>query len=877
MKRASPAQASGGGGALAIFLILNSAILFMAVWGTLTSFLSGAGLALRAGALLAGLLPFLLLTILCNSVKKLKFLSLLPFLIAMGSAVLLRQDIADGIRLLLHALSEQMELLGYAGWYALPADAAAWENAGALETALRALFRLFGAAAGYFIFRRSSAAGLLFIELPLFTMTLFCAEAMEVWPFLIVAIACLALYILSSNRTARIVESDVVSDAGSEIAREEQIRAALLPKQRRLSLLSIPLLLAVTVIAAGLLPRQGYERPRSVERLRQTLTQSGMMRSLLDLNDGLQRGRIDRLEDIVLTGDTAIRIRVSEEQRLYLRGYAGAVYTNKGWDMPDKKTYAAYSDAFSPLHPLNLRAALFAMQNGDIAPLTISIARENAGSRSLWLTNGLVSPPSALKGARLPSDAFAELRPLRQLWEYGIEAYPIANTASDVPLGDPNAENRIREGYALATRDALSGLGEDAYAEMYQVGAEDLKTVAAAYTDYVYAVYTVLPEDTALAAAALCAQYDLSLAISGDGRHIDVNATCDRLRGVLSRCSFTQTPAAIEKGADFTTCFLNTTREGYCAHFATAAAVLLRSLGIPTRYAEGYLVTSSDYDKERDAEGYLPIEDTHAHAWVEIYDAAALEWIPFEMIPGVSGAASGASGAPEGNESPEPQNGMETPEAEPTPEPTPEAAPAGGEAEASPTPPERTPETDGADGEAEPEETDGGTEPGGETVPPESEPDGGADESHGGEGPSVNAAIWLIPAALLLMALALFCGRYIPLRVRRRRLRKKNMNEAVLYGCDHMYAVLKYLGAEACTAFDTPAGYAQRLHDQFAWLPADVPAPVLQLAEQARFAGYRCTKRDQLLMQRQLRALLSVCAANVPPMRRLILWYRYAI
>ena len=41
--------------------------------------------------------------------------------------------------------------------------------------------------------------------------------------------------------------------------------------------------------------------------------------------------------------------------------------------------------------------------------------------------------------------------------------------------------------------------------------------------------------------------------------------------------------------------------------------VLLRSLGIPARYAEGLIVTQADYDTPRDENGYLTITDQRAH------------------------------------------------------------------------------------------------------------------------------------------------------------------------------------------------------------------------------------------------------------------------
>lgn len=54
------------------------------------------------------------------------------------------------------------------------------------------------------------------------------------------------------------------------------------------------------------------------------------------------------------------------------------------------------------------------------------------------------------------------------------------------------------------------------------------------------------------------------------------------------------TPGSTPVRKDFVSYFLQEQKEGYCAHFASAATLLLRSYGIPARYVEGYAVSVSD-------------------------------------------------------------------------------------------------------------------------------------------------------------------------------------------------------------------------------------------------------------------------------------------
>ncbi len=71
--------------------------------------------------------------------------------------------------------------------------------------------------------------------------------------------------------------------------------------------------------------------------------------------------------------------------------------------------------------------------------------------------------------------------------------------------------------------------------------------------------------------------------------------------------------------------FLFEGKEGYCAHYATSLAVMLRSEGVPARIAEGFLV---DYKDVIDSQSYS-ISSKTAHVWVEAY-MDGFGWIRLE-------------------------------------------------------------------------------------------------------------------------------------------------------------------------------------------------------------------------------------------------------
>lgn len=76
--------------------------------------------------------------------------------------------------------------------------------------------------------------------------------------------------------------------------------------------------------------------------------------------------------------------------------------------------------------------------------------------------------------------------------------------------------------------------------------------------------------------------------------------------------------------------FLFRTRAGYCSHYASAVAVMLRSVGIPARVIGGY--QGGEYQA---AANYWIVHQYDAHAWVEYYSAAT-GWTLFDPTAAIS-------------------------------------------------------------------------------------------------------------------------------------------------------------------------------------------------------------------------------------------------
>jgi protein-glutamine gamma-glutamyltransferase len=90
----------------------------------------------------------------------------------------------------------------------------------------------------------------------------------------------------------------------------------------------------------------------------------------------------------------------------------------------------------------------------------------------------------------------------------------------------------------------------------------------------------------------------------------------------------------VPAGRDPVDWFLFDVKTGYCEQFATAATLMLRSLGIPARLATGY--GPGDYDPVLDQ---AVVRERDAHAWVEVWFANH-GWVPVDPTPGAPGLAA---------------------------------------------------------------------------------------------------------------------------------------------------------------------------------------------------------------------------------------------
>lgn len=135
------------------------------------------------------------------------------------------------------------------------------------------------------------------------------------------------------------------------------------------------------------------------------------------------------------------------------------------------------------------------------------------------------------------------------------------------------------------------------------------------YADYLE-VYEELPKRVS----------DLAYEITKDSKNN--YEKCKAIEKFFSYYTYTTIPKQPKGGHDLVDYLIFESKEGYCTYYATAFTMMTRSIGIPTRYVQGFRVPTS----ERDDRFSYYVYNRNAHAWPEAY-IDGIGWIPFEPTP----------------------------------------------------------------------------------------------------------------------------------------------------------------------------------------------------------------------------------------------------
>lgn len=134
------------------------------------------------------------------------------------------------------------------------------------------------------------------------------------------------------------------------------------------------------------------------------------------------------------------------------------------------------------------------------------------------------------------------------------------------------------------------------------------------YRDYAHSHYTELPETTDFSAKKILEEAGI--------RPDDPNIV-RLIASYVQTAGYYDLNVSPSQSRDYAVYFLTQSHRGYCIHFASAAVVLFRAAGIPSRLADGFMFTTK-------AGEYVDVLQSREHAWAEVY-IDGLGWVPIEV------------------------------------------------------------------------------------------------------------------------------------------------------------------------------------------------------------------------------------------------------
>ena len=315
----------------------------------------------------------------------------------------------------------------------------------------------------------------------------------------------------------------------------------------------------------------------------------------------------------------------------YLRGNVSSTYTGHGWRDESSRWFTSQEPQ------IELWELMYSMLRSRLAPepgedlykkSMLSITFDNLISKSLLYS----APLGYLDVDRSsPYEASAMNMSFRQMQKVGF-SYDV--TYFETNWGSETLQNYLRslDGYRYAEDDTdfdslhtpgnspllvLKNMATEPDPEYYNA---DLTKRLAERAETIRRVYTQLPEDLPQRV------YDLAREITADCEN-----DYDRIHAIQSYFqegfTYTLTPPRLPEDRDFTDWFLFESSEGYCTYYATAAAVLARCVGLPSRYVEGMLAADRLYSGD-----VARLTSRNVHAWTEVY-LEGYGWIPIDPTP----------------------------------------------------------------------------------------------------------------------------------------------------------------------------------------------------------------------------------------------------
>lgn len=347
----------------------------------------------------------------------------------------------------------------------------------------------------------------------------------------------------------------------------------------------------------------------------------------LTSSGGLSNGELGRVDQVVYDNSEHLFVKApmsSISEGIYMIGYVGSVYTGDSWEdhtqeindryerLKKEFDWEGYDPAAGSTVFLNLYPNSFVFDRGKI-----EVTYLKADSRYTYAP--YFSIFSVNNNVRYDRDLMimnnANLK--AQTYEYYYNVFEGIN-------------NKLKNLFDMA----LEGADIDSQLAEYKIKylLNEKK-----YRDFVYETYTRLPEGLDRL------KNEFSKEAVGEYANNLIDAISYIKKYLYDNTRYTLAPGRLPKDRDFVEYFLFENKLGYCIHYASAGVLILRAMGYPARYVEGYAINRSDlsnsssiYLGETDRDDSIAeifVKDHDAHAWAEVY-IDGFGWIPVEFTVG---------------------------------------------------------------------------------------------------------------------------------------------------------------------------------------------------------------------------------------------------
>lgn len=344
-------------------------------------------------------------------------------------------------------------------------------------------------------------------------------------------------------------------------------------------------------------------------------------------------------------------LQVESSRRIYLRGACKDVYTGYSW-----------KNSLDEINPLdaNLEVSKYELlepvlgfyllsDNIDnfyteyfLENSTVSISYLNLRTKTLFAPlgfNRIIFPWASQQISEIyvnSEDILASNKRMEKGFEYILDTYSLEYWSDGVKeilrksyKGFYNDLLQKYERMSNSSYGIIGGNGNYLVIGTVRIDPKELNydclLELSDRAEKIYSRYTQLPENLPKRVIELA-----NSITAGEENNYDKVKAIEKF--LSSNYPYTLKPKATPRGRDFVDYFLFDLKEGYCTYYATAMAILVRSIGIPARYVEGYILPPKPIEQN-----IYEVTNQNAHAWVEVY-FEGIGWVPFEpTAPFVSG------------------------------------------------------------------------------------------------------------------------------------------------------------------------------------------------------------------------------------------------